>query len=93
MKNWGLKFLVAVMMTGVGYKSQTLWLSICATIWAGYLISYFTSPLLIAYSQNTRVAKTAKLTVSVLGTLAAAALLSAPIVLYLWYRVTYPSSP
>jgi len=77
------------MLIIIGYGSPTAWLSISAAIWAGYLISIITSPLLIAASQNTTYAKMAKRTLSVLGNLAIAALISAPIAIYIWYRVTY----
>jgi hypothetical protein len=86
---WGLTFLLAVMLIIIGYKSPTMWLSVSATIWTGYTISFITSPLLIAASQNTRIAKTARRTVSALGTIAIAALISAPIIMFHWYRVTY----
>jgi hypothetical protein len=85
---WGLKFLVAVLLICIGYKSPTMWLSISATIWVGYIISRIMSPLLIAASQNTSFAKTAKLTLSVLGNIATAAVILAPIVILHWYRIT-----
>jgi len=86
---WGLKFLAAVLLIYIGYRSPTMWLSISAAIWGGYVLSMITSPLLIAASQNTNFAKTAKLTLSVLGNIATAALISAPIVMLHWYRITY----
>jgi hypothetical protein len=86
---WGLNFLIAVLLIIVGYKSPTIWLSISATIWVGYLIVILTSPLLIAASQNTCFARIAKRMSSVLGTIAVAALISTPVVMFHWYRVTY----
>jgi hypothetical protein len=80
------------MLIIIGYKSPTLWLSLSAAVWAGYIVSFITSPLLIAASQNTRIAKAASRTLSVLGAIAIAALISAPIVMLHWYRVTYLSS-
>jgi len=89
LQNWGPRFLLAALLTGVGYNSPIAWLSLSAFICAGYLISFVTLPLLVAASQNTRLAKGASLTLSVLGTCATAAAISAPIVALLWYRATY----
>jgi len=85
---WGLKILAAVLLICIGYKSPSMWLSISATIWVGYVLSMITSPLLIAASQSTGFAKIAKLTLSVLGNIATAALISVPIVMLHWYRIT-----
>jgi len=87
LKNWGLKLLTAVLLIIIGYSSPTIWLSISVAIWVGYFISRIMSPLLIAASQNTSFAKTAKLTLSVLGTIATAAVISAPIVMFHWYSI------
>jgi hypothetical protein len=89
---WGLKYLIAVMLIIIGYKSPTIWLSISATIWAGYFISIITSPLLIAATQNTSFAKIAKRTLSILGNITTATLISAPIVILHWYWLTYVSN-
>lgn len=86
-KFWGGSFLLSVILIIIGYKSPATWLSVSVTVWAVYLITYVTSPLLIAASQNTGLAKAAKLTLSVLGTIAAAAIISAPIVLLHWYKI------
>jgi hypothetical protein len=86
---WGLTFLLATMLIIIGYKTPIVWLSVSTTIWTGYIISFIASPLLVAASQNTRIAKTATRVLSVLGTIAIAALISAPIIMFHWYRVTY----
>ena len=87
MQHWGLRLLVAVLLTIIGYKAPTIWLSISATIWVGYVALVMTLPLLIAASQNTSLAKIANRTLAVLGNIAAAALISAPIVMLRWYWV------
>ncbi len=92
LRYWGPKFLIAVMLIAVGYKSPTMWLAISATIWAVYFILFITLPLLIAASQNTNLAKIAKQTLSVLSNIITATLLSAPIIMLLWYKATYLSN-
>lgn len=91
MHYWGLKFLIAAVLMIIGHQSPVVWLSICAVIWAVYLITFIASPLLVAASQNTSVARISKRTLSVLGNIATAALISAPVVMFHWYRVTYLS--
>ncbi len=92
MQNWGLRFLMAVMLIIVGYKAPTVWLSFSAIIVVVYAASLVTSPFLVAYLQNPGFAKTVKRILSVLGTLAVAALISAPVVLYHLYRISYFNS-
>jgi hypothetical protein len=84
--SWLLKLLMAVILGGIGYKSRTLWLTTSVTVWAAYCLALLTAPLLVAATQNTRIAATAKWTLATLGTLAVAALLSAPVVLLYWFR-------
>lgn len=92
MQNFGVKFFIAVLLILIGYKYPTSWLIISLTVWAGYFISFITLPLLIAASQNTSLAKIAKRTLSVLGNITTAALISAPIVILQWCWVTYLSN-
>ncbi len=92
MKTWGLRLLFATVLLGIGYKTPTVWLWISAGIWGAYVVSYLTFPLLIAASQNTVIAKTARQIIAVLQTLAIAALISAPVIMALWYLTTSNST-
>lgn len=84
--SWLLKLLMAAILGAIGCKSRTLWLTISITAWGAYCLALLTAPLLVAATQNTRIAATAKWTLATLGVVAAAALLSAPVVLFVWYR-------
>jgi len=89
---WGPKFCMAVMLIIIGYRSPTMWLAISATIWAVYFIAFAGLPLLVAASQNTRLAKIEKQTLSLLSHVITATLLSAPLIIFFWYKSTYLSN-
>jgi len=92
MQNWVLKFFIAILLIIVGYKAPTGWLSISAAIWVGYAASRVMSPFLVAYMQDPGFAKTVKLILSALTSLAAGALISAPVVMFHLYQISYFSN-
>jgi hypothetical protein len=92
LKYWGLKLFAAAILMIIGYAAPIVWLSITAVSCAIYAATMMAAPLLVAASQNTSFAKVAKQTLTVLGTIATATLISAPVVLFHWYWVAHFSN-
>jgi hypothetical protein len=75
----------------IGYKIPAIWPPLIAAIWGVYALSLITSSFLLSKQEESEAEKSQKIKkiVSFAGNLATAALISAPVVVGHWYRVTY----
>lgn len=89
MINWICKLLIAALLIVTGRQVPAAWLAVSTTVVALYIAARVISPFLVAYFQNPRFADRVKRTLSLLASLAVAALLSAPVVLFHLYRISY----
>lgn len=86
--SWLVKIIISIILLGIGYRSTSVWLTISITSAVLYCLAMLGAPLLVAATQNTRIAAAANRTLAILAALTTAAVISAPVVLLFWYKMT-----
>jgi len=91
LRYWIIKVAAAAVFVLIGYKIPVIWAPICVAIWSVYALTLITSSFLLGKPGESQIYKRQKIKkiVSFVGNIATAALISAPVVVGHWYRMTY----